>query len=207
VRVGIITFPGTTAARDAAVGLRAAGAEPESLWWTDTDFDHLDALVLPGGSSHGDALRPGAIAARAPVFDAIRRFAATGAGVLGIGNGFQMLTEAGLLPGALLLNESGRFMCDTVRVNLVGSDEQLDLPIAHSHGRYVAGASVLTDLNEQDRIVLRYLDEVNGSVERIAGVRGENRNVIGVMVRPERATDALLGGEDGLSLFRALLPR
>lgn len=214
-QVGVIVFPGTTGDQDALEALRAAGADPEIVWHTETDLEGFDAVVLPGGSSHGDALRPGSIAARTPIITAVRRHAEAGGRVLGIGNGFQILTEAGLLPGALLPNASGRFVCDTVGVRVDSTDsaptasltegEELRLPIAHGHGRYVVDELVLGDLRRQDRILLSFLDDPNGSVDAIAAICDEGRGVVGTMVRPERAIDPLLGGEDGLRLLRSFL--
>lgn len=203
-RIGIVRFPGTTAAADAADAVRTAGGEPVAVWHTDTELG-VDAIVLPGGAAHGDALRPGAIAARSPVMEAVRAFAEAGGAVLGLGNGFQILTEAGLLPGTLRPNPTGRFLARTVEVRVErtdtvitrGLDDEavLRLPIAHGHGVYHGDGSVL----------FRHLDEPHGPSADIAGIANEAGNIVGTMLRPERAISSLLGSQDGVLLFRTLL--
>lgn len=214
-RVGIVRFPGTTAESEAVEAVRTLGAEAVILWHADPVIDGVDALVLPGGAAHGDALRPGAIAARAPIMDAVRRFADAGGPVLGVGNGFQILTEAGLLPGAFLPNRDGRFLATTVTVRVETANSPitagiepgtlLSIPIAHGVGRHHVDPDERADLEADDRILLRYVDNPNGSVADIAGVLGPTRNVAGVMVRPERAISPLLGSDDGLRLLSPLL--
>ena len=174
-----------------------------------------DALVLPGGFAHGDYLRPGAIARFSPVMEAVGRFAADGGPVVGICNGFQVLTEAGLLPGALQKNRGLRFLCTTVEVRVDSSDSVLTagvpvgtglrIPINHFEGNYTCDADTLAELRAEDRVVLRYVDNPNGSVDDIAGICNQGRNVVGLMPHPERASDPLLGSVDGSVLLRALL--
>lgn len=203
-RIGIVRFPGTTAAADAADAVRAVGGEPVTLWHTDTELD-VDAVLLPGGAAHGDALRPGAVAARTPIMEAVAAFAEAGGAVLGLGNGFQILTEAGLLPGTLRPNTTGRFIARTAEVRIertdtvitrgLEADAVLRLPIAHGHGVYHGDGSA----------VFRHVDDPNGAVGDIAGIANEAGNVVGTMLRAERAISPLLGSEDGLPLFRSLL--
>ncbi len=214
-RVGVVVFPGSNCERDVAVALEQLGAEAELVFHTRTDCSDLDAIVLPGGFAHGDYLRTGAIARFSPVMGAVEELAAAGAPVVGICNGFQVLTEAGLLPGALQKNAGLRFLCTTVDVRvettttvLTGGarvGEVLSIPINHFEGNYVCDRATLDRLREEDRVVLRYLDDPNGSLDGIAGICNEGRNVVGLMPHPERAVDALLGSEDGTVLLRSLV--
>jgi phosphoribosylformylglycinamidine synthase I len=214
-RVGVVVFPGSNCELDAMEAVRGLGGEAELLWHADEKIGSVDAVVLPGGFAHGDYLRPGAIARFSPVMDAVRAFAADGGPVVGICNGFQVLTEAGLLPGALQKNRGLKFLCatTTLRVEttasvLTGAAEVGDLlrvPINHFEGSYTCDAETLAALRADDRIVVRYLDNPNGSIDDIAGVCNEGRNVVGLMPHPERACHPLSGSTDGEVLIRSLL--
>ncbi|HEU5477677.1 MAG TPA: phosphoribosylformylglycinamidine synthase subunit PurQ [Gaiellaceae bacterium] len=209
-RIGVITYPGSQDDRDALWALAALDAEAVSVWHGEQELPDLDAIVLPGGFSYGDYLRCGAIARFSPVTAAVREFAAAGGLVLGICNGFQILCEAGLLPGALLRNESLRFVCRDVRLTVERDDlpfttrcaagRQLVLPVKHGDGRYLAPPDL-----DASQVVLRYLDNPNGSVESIAGVCNETGNVMGLMPHPEHAVDPLLGSDDGALLLASLV--
>jgi phosphoribosylformylglycinamidine synthase I len=214
-RVGVVMFPGTNCEHDAVLAVQRLGASADLVWHGDTSVAGYDALVLPGGFAHGDYLRPGAIARFSPVMEAVGRFAAEGGPVLGICNGFQVLTEAGLLPGALQKNRGLRFLCTTVSVRVESSASvltagvpvgtELSIPINHFEGNYTCDRETLAVLRDEDRVVLRYVDNPNGSVDAIAGVCNAGRNVVGLMPHPERASDPLLGSVDGAVLLRALL--
>jgi phosphoribosylformylglycinamidine synthase I len=204
-RVGVVNFPGSNCEHDVIKALDELGGSAELVWHGDTTVDGYDALVLPGGFAHGDYLRPGAIARFSPVMDAVSRFAADGGPVIGICNGFQVLTEAGLLPGALQKNQGLRFLCTTALTTGVAVGTVLRIPINHFEGNYICSADTLAELHAEDRIVLRYVDNPNGSIDGIAGVCNEARNVVGLMPHPERATDELLGSVDGAPLLRSLL--
>ena len=214
-RVGIVVFPGTNCEHDVAAALSLVGAEPQFLWHGTGALGDVDAVVVPGGFAHGDYLRPGAIARFSPVMDAVADFAAAGGPVVGICNGFQVLTEAGLLPGALQKNSRLRFMCTPVVV-AVATDNSvltagvpvgttLTLPVNNFDGSYVCDPAVLAQLHDQDRVVLRYTENPNGSIDDIAGICNEGRNVVGLMPHPERASSKLIGSVDGLVLLRSLL--
>jgi len=214
-RVGVVIFPGTNCEHDAVLAVQRLGGQAELVWHGDTTVAGYDALILPGGFAHGDYLRPGAIARFSPVMDAVAGFAASGGPVVGICNGFQVLTEAGLLPGALQKNRGLRFLCTTVDLRVETSDSvltsgvtvgtELSIPINHFEGNYTCDDATLARLRDEDRVVLRYVDNPNGSVDAIAGVCNEARNVVGLMPHPERASDPLLGSEDGAVLLSALL--
>ena len=214
-RVGVVLFPGTNCEYDALHAVERLGATAELVWHGTTSVSAYDALILPGGFAHGDYLRPGAIARFSPVMDAVAAFAADGGPVVGICNGFQVLTEAGLLPGALQKNRGLRFVCATAVVRVERDDTaltagvapgtELAIPINHFEGNYTCDAATLAELQAEDRIVLRYVDNPNGSVDDIAGVCNAGRNVVGLMPHPERASDPLLGSEDGTVLLLALL--
>ena len=214
-RIGVVMFPGTNCEHDAVRAVEGLGATADLVWHGDTSVDRFDAVILPGGFAHGDYLRPGAIALFSPVMEAVGRFAAEGGPVLGIRNGFQVLTEAGLLPGALQKNRGLRFLCTTVRVRVesqasvltagVPVGTELAIPINHFEGNYTCDRETLAVLRDEDRVVLRYVDNPNGSVDAIAGVCNADRNVVGLMPHPERASDPLLGSVDGAVLLRALL--
>jgi phosphoribosylformylglycinamidine synthase len=214
-RVGVVIFPGSNCEHDVIKALGALGGSAELVWHGDSTVEGYDALVLPGGFAHGDYLRPGAIARFSPVMESVSRFAAAGGPVVGICNGFQVLTEAGLLPGALQKNRGLRFLCTTAEVRVeseksaltsgVGVGTVLRIPINHFEGNYICDAETLAVLQSEDRIVLRYVDNPNGSIDGIAGVCNEAGNVVGLMPHPERASDELLGSQDGAVLLRALL--
>jgi len=217
-RVGVITFPGTLDDRDAASAVRSVGGDAVALWHEDEDLRGVDAVVLPGGFSYGDYLRCGAVAHLAPVMRAVARFAADGGPVLGICNGFQVLCEARLLPGALLRNERLRFVSRPVGIEVVRTDtpfsagytegQRLVLPVKHGEGRYVADERTLDELEVEGRIVFRYAagENPNGSARDIAGVTNPARNVVGLMPHPEHAVDAVLSeGTDGRPMFEGLL--
>jgi phosphoribosylformylglycinamidine synthase len=215
VRVGVVVFPGTNCEHDVALALREVGADPVLLWHGHGDLGGLDAVVLPGGFAHGDYLRPGAIARFSPVIGALAAFAADGGPVVGICNGFQVLTEAGLLPGALQKNQGLRFMCVPTVVTVASSRSvltaglevgtELVLPLNNFDGSYVCAPETLAELQAEDRVVLRYRNNPNGSVDDIAGICNEGRNVVGLMPHPERASSELLGSADGLPLLRSLV--
>jgi phosphoribosylformylglycinamidine synthase subunit PurQ / glutaminase len=214
-RIGVVVFPGTNCEHDVIGAVERIGGQGELLWHGDSDLGAVDAVVLPGGFAHGDYLRPGALARFSPIMGAVTRFAAAGGPVVGICNGFQVLTEAGLLPGALQKNGRLRFLCQPTRLvvtstasvltGLAGVGDELVIPINHFSGSYVCDDQTLRQLRDDGRIVLRYLDNPNGSVDDIAGITNEQGNVVGLMPHPERASDALLGSEDGLVLLRSLL--
>jgi len=214
-RVGVVLFPGTNCEFDTADAVRLVGGEAELLWHGDRSVGNVDAVVVPGGFAHGDYLRPGAIARFSPVMSAVAEFAAGGGPVIGICNGFQVLTEAGLLPGALQKNAGLKFVCapaslrvETTTTALTAGAEVgqvLDVPVNHFEGNYTCSPETLAELRAEDRIVFRYLDNPNGSVDDIAGICNAGRNVVGLMPHPERATSPLLGSVDGLVLWRSLL--
>lgn len=214
-RVGVVLFPGTNCEQDVAWAVEHLGGEAEILWHGDADLRGCDAVVVPGGFAHGDYLRTGAIARFSPVMDAVRDFAAGGGPVVGICNGFQVLTEAGMLPGALQKNAGLKFLCTTVDVRVetattpltsaASPGDVLRIPINHFEGNYVCDAATLERLRAEERIVFRYVENPNGSVDDVAGVCSEGRNVVGLMPHPERASDAVLGSADGVVLLRSLL--
>jgi len=213
-RIGVVVFPGTNCEHDVVHAIERVGGEAELLWHRAPTLGAVDAVVLPGGFAHGDYLRPGALARFSPVMEAVTRFAAAGGPVVGICNGFQVLTEAGLLPGALQKNGRLRFLCApaTVRVTSTRSvlttgssvGDELVIPINHFSGNYTCDPDTLHRLNEEDRVVLRYADNPNGSTDDIAGIANDAGNVVGLMPHPERASDPLLGSTDGLVLLAAL---
>jgi len=214
-RVGVVVFPGTNCEHDVVAAVARLGVQADLVWHTAMELDGFDAVVLPGGFAHGDYLRPGALARFSPVMAAVARFAAAGGPVVGVCNGFQVLTEAGLLPGALQKNRHLRFLCTTVSVRVSSSRSvltrdvpvgtELRLPINHFLGSYVCGEETLAELRAEDRIVLRYSDNVNGSVDNIAGISNAAGNVVGLMPHPERAVSELLGSTDGKVLLGAFL--
>ena len=217
-RVGIVTFPGSLDDRDAAAAVRSVGGEAVALWHDDEDLRGVDAVVLPGGFSYGDYLRCGAVAHLAPVMRAVARHAADGGPVLGICNGFQVLCEARLLPGALLRNEHLRFVSRPVDVIVERTatpfsagytpGQRLVLPVKHGEGRYVADAAVLDELEREGRVVFRYAPghNPNGSSRDIAGITNAAGNVVGLMPHPEHAVDPVLSeGTDGRPMFEGLL--
>ncbi|MEA2932267.1 MAG: phosphoribosylformylglycinamidine synthase subunit PurQ / glutaminase [Actinomycetota bacterium] len=215
MKVGVVVFPGSNCEHDVVEAVTLLGGDPQLVWHGDRSLGDVDAVVLPGGFAHGDYLRPGAIARFSPVMDAVVEFASAGGPVVGICNGFQVLTEAGLLPGALQKNRGLKFICSTVSVRVENAESALTrratpgavlrLPINHFEGNYTCSPEVLAQLRADDRIVLRYLDNPNGSVDDIAGICSASRNVCGLMPHPERACDILLGSADGKPLVESLL--
>ena len=214
-RAGVLVFPGSNCDRDMAVALRLAGADTRMIWHKDTDLPRdLDLVAIPGGFSFGDYLRCGAIAAKSPVMASVVRFARAGGHVLGVCNGFQVLIEAGLLPGALMRNAGIKFSCKSSPLSvetskgaftrLYGRGERISLPVAHHDGNYFVDGKTLAHLEETGRIALRYTDNPNGSTSSIAGVLSENHRILGMMPHPERAVDLALGNSDGRRLFASL---
>ena len=215
MKIGIVVFPGSNCEHDVAEAVTGLGATAELLWHGTRSLAAADAVVLPGGFAHGDYLRPGAIARFSPVMETVGEFARSGGAVVGICNGFQVLTEAGLLPGALQKNRGLKFLCRTVavRVESVASvltsgaqiGQVLDLPINHFEGNYTCASGTLEELQDRGQIVLRYVENPNGATDGIAGICSPEGNVVGLMPHPERASDELLGSADGLVLLRSLL--
>lgn len=215
-KVGVITFPGTLDDVDAARAVRAVGAESVSLWHADADLKGVDAVIVPGGFSYGDYLRAGAIARFAPVMGEVVDAARGGMPVLGICNGFQVLCEAGLLPGALTRNVGLHFVCRDLwlRVDSTATawttryepGAEILAPLKSGEGRYVASAAVLDELEGEGRVVFRYVENVNGSLRDIAGISSANGRVVGLMPHPEHATEPLTGpSDDGLGMFYSAL--
>jgi phosphoribosylformylglycinamidine synthase subunit PurQ / glutaminase len=224
VKFGVIVFPGSNCDHDAYhVISKHVGQPVDFIWHRDTDLSSYDALIIPGGFSYGDYLRAGALASFSPVMNSVKKFAAQDKLVLGICNGFQILCEAGLLPGALIRNRELHFICEhvTVRVESTNTpfthelrrDEVLAMPIAHAEGNYVCDDATLAELQRDDRIIFRYCDKdghvsdatnVNGSRDNIAGICSRGRNVMGLMPHPERACEDSLGSSDGRAVFHSL---
>ena len=217
VRIGVVTFPGTLDDRDAARAVRIAGGEPVELWHGDDDIKGVDAVILPGGFSYGDYLRCGAISRFAPVMNSIIDGAKGGLPVLGICNGFQVLVESHLLPGALMRNESRHFICRDQKLRIENADsiwtrdyfknQEIVVPLKNGEGNYFADPATLDMLEGEGRVVARYLDvNPNGSARDIAGIRNERGNVVGLMPHPEHAVDALTGPTtEGLPFFTSVL--
>ncbi len=205
MRWGVLQFPGSCDERDALMACERTGAEARLVWHEERDLDGIDAVVVPGGFSYGDYLRAGAIARFSPAMEAVSEFAAAGGPVLGICNGFQVLCEAGLLPGALLLNEDLRFHCRQVEL-LTGDGETLSIPAKHGEGRFWAPDEALDELEAKGQVAYRYApgQNPNGSARDIAGVSNEAGNVVGLMPHPEHAVDPLTGSTDGLRVFEAV---
>ncbi len=217
-RVAVIVFPGSNDDRDAALALEGLGADPVLVWHADRELPQVGAVVLPGGFSYGDYLRAGAIARFSPAMQAVADFAREGGFVLGICNGFQVLCEAGLLPGALRPNDSLSFVCRDVRLRVERADtpflthcevgQRLTIPVKHGEGCFFADPELLSELEETRQIVLRYdADNPNGSIDDIAGVVNADGNVMGLMPHPEHAVDSLLGSTDGALILQALVDR
>jgi phosphoribosylformylglycinamidine synthase len=216
MKFGVIVFPGSNCDHDAfyAVGTNL-GQPVEYIWHDSATLGAVDAVILPGGFAYGDYLRCGAIAKFSPVMKAVRRFASDGGLVLGVCNGFQILVEAGLLPGALIRNRGLKFICREVRLRVETADspftsaarkgQPLRLPIAHGEGCYFADERTLDELEAEDRIAFRYDGNPNGSLRDIAGILSRERNVMGMMPHPERATEPLMGSSDGLTVFQSML--
>jgi len=216
MKFGVIVFPGSNCDHDAWFAVNHnLGHRAEYIWHDSAALGGIDAVILPGGFAYGDYLRCGAIAKFSPVMTAVRKFAADGGLVLGICNGFQILVEAGLLPGALIRNRNLKFICREVRLRVETLDspftsaaeprQVLRLPIAHGEGCYVADESTLDELEAEDRVAFRYVDNPNGSMRDIAGILNARRNVLGLMPHPERATEPLMGSSDGLVVFRSVV--
>jgi len=226
VKAAVVTFPGSNCDYDLYKAVQAVGGEPSFVWHRETDLGDADLVMLPGGFSYGDYLRAGAIARFSPVMDAVTEFARSGGPVLGICNGFQILCEAGLLPGALIRNRSLLFQSHDVRIRVERTDtlftfdyqpgQVLRTPIAHAEGNFRADEDTIARLEGEGRVVFRYVDaqgratpdaNPNGSVENIAGIINETGNVLGMMPHPERAMEPLLGSTDGKGLFMSLFTR
>ncbi len=225
MKIGVITYPGTLDDRDAQRAVRLAGGTPVPLWHADSDIKKVDAVVLPGGFSYGDYLRCGAIAAKAPATQEVIKLAAQGLPVLGICNGFQVLVESHLLPGGLIRNEHQHFICrdqklrvennQTAWTSLFEKDEEITIPLKNGEGGYIANPDTLKMLEEENRVVFRYLDlNPNGSMNDIAGLTNERGNVVGLMPHPEHAVEpgfgpdtpiAMRSGTDGLKFFQSVL--
>lgn len=222
-RVAIVVFPGSNCEQDVMHALRLMGGDPYYVWHLEGSLGSPDGVVLPGGFAYGDYLRTGAIAAFSPVMDSVRDYASSGGPILGICNGFQVLCEAGLLPGVLRRNSGLKFRCTSVRMRVETNDSPftssldaghvLEIPINHFEGNYYCPDDVLQTLEAEDRIALRYCEEngevtelsnPNGALGNIAGVLSEGRNVLGMMPHPERASDPALGGIDGQAILRCL---
>ena len=215
ISVGVVVFPGSNCEHDVVEAVSALGGDARLVWHGDKDLGTVDAVVLPGGFAHGDYLRPGAIARFSPIMADVARFIAAGGPVVGICNGFQILTEAGHLPGALQKNRGLRFLCSTVAVRVesiqspltveASAGSVLRLPINHFEGNYTCDAATLAELRADERVVMRYLDNPNGSTDDIAAVCSSDRNVVGLMPHPERAVDPLGLSQDGRILLSSLL--
>ncbi|EOR95340.1 Phosphoribosylformylglycinamidine synthase, glutamine amidotransferase subunit [Arcticibacter svalbardensis MN12-7] len=225
MKFGVVVFPGSNCDQDSVDVLgNILGQEVVKLWHKDHDLQQCDFIILPGGFSFGDYLRSGAIARFSPIMQEVIQFANKGGYVMGICNGFQILAEAGLVPGALLHNDHRKFNCkniflkpqtlDSLVTNQLGLNKALKIPVAHGEGNYFADADTLKMLNDQDQILFKYCDEAgnislesnpNGSIQNIAGVCNKQRNVFGLMPHPERAADSLLGNQDGLGIFESIL--
>ncbi|THD73511.1 phosphoribosylformylglycinamidine synthase subunit PurQ [Thalassobius vesicularis] len=216
MKAAVVVFPGSNCDRDLAVAFERAGADVSMIWHKDTELPgDIDIVGIPGGFSFGDYLRCGAIAANSPICRSVVKHAERGGYVLGVCNGFQVLTETGLLPGALMRNANLKFICRPVGLEVATADsaftsgyekgQVLTVPVAHHDGNYNADAELLARLNGEDRVAFRYTDNPNGSVDSIAGVLSDNRRVLGMMPHPERCVDERHGGTDGVAMFRALL--
>lgn len=225
MKFGVITFPGSNCDHDLLYCLeKISGRKPVNLWHKDTDLQGCDMVFVPGGFSYGDYLRSGAIARFSPIMNEVMQFAGRGGYVMGICNGFQILTESGLLPGALLHNDSQKFICDNVYLRCETSDslitsginknEVLKIPIAHGEGRFYCDNETLKQINDNDQVIFRYCDEhgkvtasanPNGALDNIAGICNKNRNVFGMMPHPERAWSEILHNTDGKKIFESIL--
>lgn len=215
MKAAVLVFPGSNCDRDLAVGFRNAGFDVEMVWHKDTSLPvGVDVVGVPGGFSYGDYLRCGAIAAQSPVIGALKAHVERGGFAIGICNGFQVLTETGLLPGALLRNAGLKYICRTIGLTVAtddsvftagyGKGDQVCFPIAHHDGNYFAEPAEIARLESEDRVAFRYQDNPNGSAADIAGILSENRRVLGLMPHPERAADPRLGLNDGAAMFRGL---
>ncbi|PMD73482.1 phosphoribosylformylglycinamidine synthase subunit PurQ [Companilactobacillus nuruki] len=216
MKFAVVNFPGSNCDMDLYYAIRdGINEQVELVDYRATSLDGFDGVLIPGGFSYGDYLRSGAIAVHAPIVKEIIRFANDGKIVLGICNGFQILTELGLLPGALVRNEKGRFICETVELEVVNTqtpftneyqaNETIKVPVAHGEGRYYCDNETLSQLEENEQIVFRYKNNINGSVALIAGVTNKQKNVLGMMPHPERALEEIVGSNDGLNLFQSII--
>ena len=217
MRAVVIQFPGSNCDRDMAVAIReVTGADTSMVWHRETELPaNVDLIAVPGGFSYGDYLRSGAMAARSPVMQAVAAAAGRGVPVLGVCNGFQILTETGLLPGALMRNAGIRFVCREVKLTVENSQsiftsryasgEEITIPVAHHDGNYFADAETLDRLEGEGRVAFRYAEQVNGSARNIAGILNAEGNVLGMMPHPERMIEAVQGGSDGRRLFEGLI--
>jgi phosphoribosylformylglycinamidine synthase subunit PurQ / glutaminase len=213
--VGIVVFPGSNCEQDCARSFGSLGSDVKMIWHADTALDGVDVVVLPGGFAHGDYLRTGAIARFSPIMDAVIEHADDGGLVIGICNGFQILCESGLLPGALRKNSALKFLCkwtdlrvetnDTPFTSRANPGQILRIPINHFEGNWYCDAATLDQMNANRQVVLRYTDNPNGALDDVAGIVNEDRNVLGLMPHPERACDALLSSEDGAIIFGSIL--
>ena len=215
MKIGVVVFPGSNCDHDAWYAIsQNLGHQAEFIWHDSASLGDIDAVILPGGFSYGDYLRCGAIARFSPVLNAVKQFAAGGGPVLGICNGFQILVESGMLPGALLRNAELKFICKTVELRVETADspfthqakkgQVLRIPIAHGEGNYFADARTLDELEAEDRVAFRYVGACNGSQRDIAGILNRERNVLGMMPHPERAADPLMGSTDGIVILQSL---
>ncbi|WP_353892954.1 phosphoribosylformylglycinamidine synthase subunit PurQ [Proteinivorax hydrogeniformans] len=213
---GVVVFPGSNCDKDAQYAVESLGHSCQLIWHKDTDLPKdVDCIILPGGFSYGDYLRSGAIARFSPIMEAVKKFAEDDGIVVGICNGFQILVESGLLPGALMKNKSTKFICKeqslkvvnnkTVFTNQYQQDESISLPIAHGDGNYYVPESKYEEIKKNNQILFTYNDNPNGSSYGIAGVKNEKGNVMGMMPHPERAVDSILGGEDGVKIFQSII--
>jgi phosphoribosylformylglycinamidine synthase subunit PurQ / glutaminase len=214
-RIGVVQFPGTNCELDVQHAVEQLGGAAEILFHAERSLRGVDAVVIPGGFAHGDYLRTGAIARFSPVMECVAEMAAAGGPVVGICNGFQVICEAGLLPGALQKNAGLKFLCETVELRVESTasvltggariGDVLRIPINHFEGSYVCSPDTLAELRAEHRVVLRYVENPNGSLDDIAGIRNAEGNVVGLMPHPERASDTILGSDDGVVLLRSLL--
>jgi phosphoribosylformylglycinamidine synthase I len=215
VTIGVVLFPGSNCEQDVVEAVGDLGGEGRILWHGDASLGGVDAVVIPGGFAHGDYLRPGAIARFSPIMEGVRRFADQGGPVVGICNGFQVLTESGLLPGALQKNAGLKFLCKEVQIEVVSNrsvlatgakiGRRLRIPINHFEGNFTCDEATLESAIAHDQVVARYVDNPNGSTDDIAGISNELGNVVGLMPHPERAVHPLLGSADGAVLLQSLL--
>ncbi|MGA2598822.1 MAG: phosphoribosylformylglycinamidine synthase subunit PurQ [Bryobacteraceae bacterium] len=216
MRFGVVVFPGSNCDHDAWYAVsNNLGQQAEFIWHDSTNLNNLDAVILPGGFAYGDYLRCGAIAKFSPVMQSVKKFARDGGLVMGICNGFQILVESGLLPGALVRNRLQKFICRTLPIRIETTDSPfttagekgqiLHLPIAHGEGCYIADERTLDQLESEDRVLFRYAENPNGSMRDIAGILNEGRNVMGMMPHPERASEPLMGSSDGLVVLRSIV--
>ena len=213
--IGVIVFPGSNCEQDALEAITSLGSKGQLIWHDSSDLGNSDAVIIPGGFAHGDYLRPGAIARFSPAMESVITFANSGRPVLGICNGFQILTEAGLLPGALQKNIGLKFLCKMVKLNVQTTNsvltsqsakgDSLNIPINHFEGNYTCSKETLDELQAEDQILLTYENNPNGSTADIAGICNKERNVVGLMPHPERACHALLGSSDGQTLLKSLI--